>query len=43
MCGIVGFTSMTADSKAVLDKMMESIIHRGPDGGGSYIDDSIAM
>ena len=43
MCGIVGVTGHPADAAAVLEKMMEKIRHRGPDAGGSYLDERIAL
>ena len=43
MCGICGFTGTGKYGKNVLDSMMNRIIHRGPDGGGNYIDEGIAM
>lgn len=43
MCGICGFTGTGKYGKNILDSMMNRIIHRGPDGGGNYIDEGIAM
>jgi len=43
MCGFVGFTNYIADDGTVLSQMMDSIIHRGPDSSGSYIDSDIAL
>ncbi len=43
MCGICGFTGCLADSEEVLENMKNKIIHRGPDSGGSYIDDGVSM
>lgn len=43
MCGFVGFTNYIADDGVVLSKMMESIVRRGPDSSGSYIDNGIAL
>ncbi len=45
MCGIVGFTqeSNKMYKVAVLEKMMERIAHRGPDGSGIYYDTDIAL
>ncbi|MGN0642467.1 MAG: asparagine synthase (glutamine-hydrolyzing) [Huintestinicola sp.] len=43
MCGFVGFTNTIENSNRVLNDMMDKIRHRGPDSGGSYIDESIAM
>jgi len=43
MCGFVGFTGQLENKKEVLNKMMDRIIHRGPDMAGEYIDDTIAL
>ncbi len=43
MCGICGFTGNINDKEEILDRMMKSIIHRGPDSGGMHISDGIAM
>ena len=43
MCGICGFTGRQADQDKNLEKMMTRIHHRGPDGGGTYIDEQVAM
>lgn len=43
MCGFVGFTNFVDNSNQVLENMMNKIIHRGPDSGGTYIDESIAL
>lgn len=43
MCGFAGFTNYIADNGAVLGNMMDSIVHRGPDSSGSYIDNEIAL
>ena len=43
MCGYVGFTNFIDDANEVLGKMMNTIIHRGPDSEGRYVDDDIAM
>lgn len=43
MCGFVGFTSQLENKKEVLNKMMDRIIHRGPDMAGDYIDDTVAL
>lgn len=46
MCGIAGFTR-TENSRypadAVLDKMGNAIVHRGPDSSGNYVDDHVAL
>ena len=43
MCGFVGFSSKTNISGEILDKMLERIVHRGPDSSGRYLDDNIAL
>lgn len=44
MCGIVGFFDPSCQNKQeVLDQMGTLIAHRGPDSGGSFIDDCIAI
>lgn len=43
MCGFTGFTNFVDDPDEVLEKMMNTIIHRGPDSGGKYIDEDIAL
>ncbi len=43
MCGFTGFTNLIEKPDEVLENMMNTIIHRGPDSGGKYIDDDIAL
>lgn len=43
MCGFVGFTNQIKDDSTVLEKMMNRIIHRGPDSAGKYVDENIAL
>ena len=43
MCGFVGFTNYIKDDGTVLTKMMDRIVHRGPDSDGKYVDDNIAL
>ena len=43
MCGFVGFVGKTQNKKEIINKMMARIIHRGPDMGGSYIDEDVAL
>ena len=47
MCGITGWvnlsTNTTDHSEAVLHAMCESIVHRGPDSEGIWMDDSVAL
>lgn len=43
MCGFVGFTNEIKDNGNVLEKMMNRIIHRGPDSEGRFIDGNVAL
>ena len=44
MCGYVGFINDTIEHKEpIIKKMMDRIIHRGPDSEGAYTDSAIAM
>ena len=43
MCGFTGFTNTIGDNGTVLEKMMNRIIHRGPDSAGKYVDNDIAL
>ena len=43
MCGFVGFTNHIKDNGTVLKQMMDSIVHRGPDSGGAFIDENLAL
>lgn len=43
MCGFSGFVDNISNKEAILDEMMDKIIHRGPDEGGKYIDEDIAL
>ncbi len=46
MCGISGFIGngiAGMDREAVLEEMMDKIIHRGPDQEGKYVDDKVAL
>lgn len=43
MCGFVGFTNQIGDDGLILTSMMDTIIHRGPDSSGEYIDENIAL
>ena len=43
MCGFVGFTNYIKDDGAVLEKMMDRIVHRGPDSAGKYVDGDVAL
>ncbi len=43
MCGFVGFTNFIKDDGTVLEKMMNRIVHRGPDSAGKFVDGDIAL
>ena len=45
MCGITGFIDKKnkKEKNTIIDKMMDRIIHRGPDSSGKYIDDNVAL
>ena len=43
MCGFVGFTGKVDSRQTVLSRMMDRIVHRGPDMGGQYVDDDVAL
>ena len=46
MCGIYGFTSTGLLERQALDRletMSRLLVHRGPDGDGTYIDDQMAL
>ncbi|MEG1312002.1 MAG: asparagine synthase (glutamine-hydrolyzing) [Romboutsia sp.] len=43
MCGFVGFLDKTLNKKEILNNMLETIIHRGPDQTGEFINDKIAL
>lgn len=43
MCGFTGFIGEVENASAVLENMMNQIIHRGPDSGGSFIEGKAAL
>ena len=43
MCGFVGFTNYIKDDGTVLEKMMDRIVHRGPDSAGKFVDEDVAL
>ncbi len=43
MCGFVGFSGKLENKKEILNKMMDRIIHRGPDSEGEFISENIAL
>ena len=40
MCGIAGFTWRNDE---IVNRMMQAIVHRGPDDSGVYVDDSVSL
>ncbi|WEG74278.1 asparagine synthase (glutamine-hydrolyzing) [Vagococcus intermedius] len=43
MCGIVGFVSTRENKDEIIENMMETIIHRGPNSSGKFTDDNVAL
>ncbi|RHW37512.1 asparagine synthase (glutamine-hydrolyzing) [Lysinibacillus yapensis] len=43
MCGFTGYIGEINNSKQVLEEMMNQIIHRGPDSGGTFVDGEAAL
>ncbi len=43
MCGFVGFTGYIENQEVVLQRMLDKIVHRGPDSEGKYIDHGVAL
>ena len=43
MCGICGFTGYRQDQKTVIERMMKTIEHRGPDSEGSFCREKITL
>ncbi len=43
MCGIAGFTRPGPQARGQLQAMLDAIAHRGPDGSGCFLDDSLAL
>ncbi|MHC5268512.1 asparagine synthase (glutamine-hydrolyzing) [Enterococcus sp. LJL98] len=43
MCGIVGFINTKKQKETVIEKMMDRIVHRGPNSSGKYVDEDIAL
>ena len=38
MCGFIGFFDTREKKEVIVERMMDPVIHRGPDMGGKYID-----
>jgi len=45
MCGITGFVNASglAAERSVVESMNRAILHRGPDEGGFYVEDNVAL
>ena len=43
MCGFAGFVGSLEDREQVLEHMMDTIIHRGPDSSGKFVDEDAAL
>ena len=43
MCGICGFNNASKSDFKTLQNMCDTMIHRGPDGFGYYVQDGIAF
>ena len=43
MCGIAGFTGMLEARREIISRMMDRIVHRGPDMSGDYLGDGITL
>ncbi len=43
MCGFTGFVGQLLNREEILVNMMNTIIHRGPDSEGKYIDENAAL
>lgn len=43
MCGFAGFVGEVEDAEQVLVNMMDTIVHRGPDSEGRYVDGDAAL
>jgi len=44
MCGFCGFTGLNpAESKPIIENMMEKIVHRGPDSSGVFLGETVSL
>ncbi len=43
MCGFAGFAGKQEKKKEILERMMNRIIHRGPDSAGMFTDENVAL
>ena len=43
MCGFTGFTGNLDDKEQIIEKMMNRIVHRGPDSSGTHSDENVTL
>lgn len=43
MCGFVGFSGKLENRKEIVNKMMDRIVHRGPDMAGDFVGDGMTL
>lgn len=43
MCGFTGFVGTVDNREQVLENMMNTIVHRGPDSAGMHVDEDVAL
>ncbi|MDD3402031.1 MAG: asparagine synthase (glutamine-hydrolyzing) [Hespellia sp.] len=43
MCGFSGFVGSTVDGRKILKSMTDTLVHRGPDSEGAYLDEHAAL
>ena len=43
MCGFTGFVGKVDEREQVLEHMMDTIVHRGPDSSGKFVDEDAAL
>lgn len=43
MCGFTGFVGAVEEKEQVLERMMNTIVHRGPDSAGMFCDEDAAL
>ena len=43
MCGFTGFTGNFPNKEDIIEKMMDRIVHRGPDSSGIHSDENVTL
>ncbi|MDD6800794.1 MAG: asparagine synthetase B, partial [Firmicutes bacterium] len=43
MCGFIGFTGYLENRKEIINKMMDRIVHRGPDMASDFLGDGVTL